>query len=149
MSTSAPLPLFERAVAALAAVACLTACGWLAYGEFGPDGRYWASAAAASSDGAGAEGGDPLKIARKHLQTRRWEDAIDVLSRVPIESVAAAQAGEIRAKAMVELRNRGVFNRLQRQAVDGESEEARQTFRTMPESSAYYPESKQLVDALD
>ena len=145
MSASTPLPAFERAVAALAAVACLSASGWLAYGEFGPDGRYWASA---DDDSAEGGQGDPLELARKHLQTRRWEDAIDVLSRVPIESVSAAQAGEIRAKAMVELRNRSVFNRLQRQAADGEAAKAAETFRTIPENSAYFPEAKQLVDAM-
>lgn len=148
MTPATPLPTFERTVAALAAVACLSGAGWLAYGEFGPDGRYWAGAGRAGG-GAAEEQGDPLELARKHLMTRRWEDAIDVLARVPIESVSAAQAGEIRAKAMVELRNRGVFNRLQRQAADGEVAKARQTFRTIPESSAYFPESQQIVDALE
>jgi hypothetical protein len=144
VSIAQPLPLFERTVAGLAAIACLTAGGWLAHAEFGPEGRYWS----ASGDDEQSAQGDPLKSARKHLQTRRWEDAIDVLSQVALESVSSAQAGEIRAKALVELRNRGVFNRLQRQAVDNEVDAVRETFRTIPENSAYFPEAKQLVESI-
>ena len=144
---SAPLPLFERLVACVAALACLAGSGWLAYGEFGPEGRYWTEHHG-GDDAASRESGDPIGAATKHLASRRWEDAIDVLAQVPPDDDAAGPAGELRAQAIIELRNRKVFNRLQRQAIDGELTKARETFRTLAEGSAYHREARALMRGL-
>lgn len=93
-----------------------------------------------------------VAAARSHLDARRWEDALDVLQAVPAGGGPAAhvatEAGELRARALMELRNRGVFGRLQRQVADGDADGARDSLRVLPEDSVYRPQAEALGKTL-
>ena len=143
---SAPLPPGERLISALAAVFCLSVVGWLAWGEWGPEGR--ATRPPLEDEVERGEASPTVARARRHVEARRWEDALEVLASVDVGDPGEEEASALRMRAMVERRNRDVFARLKRQLVDGDTAGAQKTLRTVPADSVYRADAARLVEGL-
>ncbi len=132
-------------LSAAAAVMCLGICGWLAWGEWGPDGR--AQREPREEMAAGER--TPVQLAREYAATRRWEDVQVALRDVGPDDPDGEEAAALRAKALMERRNRDVYARLKRQLVDEDHAGARETLRVLPKDSVYRAEAVRMVRNLE
>ena len=135
----------KRGVTALAALGCLGASGWLAYAEL----RRRPPRPPQAEGGGETPGDDHARIAqaRRQLTDRAWDETMATLTGVRPTSPAADAAGALRAQAIMERRNHGIFLRLQRQVVDGDLVAASATLRILPKDSVYFPDAQRVLDS--
>lgn len=139
---SVPLTARDRILSAAGALVALSACAWLAWSEWGPDGHATRPAGAAAPR-------DVLEGARRHAEAERWGQALEALKGVAPDATVADEAASLRALATMEQRNAVAFQELQRHIVDDRVVAAREALKRIPPGSVYRPRAERLVERLE
>ena len=135
---SVPLTARDRLISGVGAIVALCACVWLAWGEWGPDGRGHRPAGAPAPR-------DVLEGARKHAQAERWAQVVEALKGVAEDSTVGDEAASLRAQATMEQRHEQAFRALQRSLVDDRLAAAREALKRIPPGSVYRQRAERLV----